>query len=410
MVRHVSQHGKQVALFANTAEGWQEQQTDRIRDYLKYRGVEPKLVGYRLGWCAAHPWELTSIPFSEEYPGKRRWNREGSKLLYMPSSAPGPTPHWDRILHHIGRGLDDAVDGDPWCQSHGIADGADYLRRWIAIMLRTPRRRLPLLFVFSNPEQNTGKSVLHEGVSQLFDVNGFTFADKAVTLASGFNAELRGAALCVIEETNLAKSESAYTRLKAWITGPSLQICPKGKDSFVEPNFSHWIMTANNPEYLPIESGDTRVVMWEVTPFEGAEIPKDDLLAALRKEAPQFLHQLYDYDINESAGRHTLPVLLTAEKAERVKRVETAAKYDGLPELPRKLCEAVIAMDKPFSGTATALDEALGDWCDAVKGKSQKSRVTTVGRHFPRIARTLEKHGVKVKIDTGRTTTFHIAA
>jgi hypothetical protein len=277
------------------------------------------------------------------------------------------------------------------------------------VMLRMPRRRLPLLFMYSHPEQNTGKSIFHEGVSQLFDDNGFTFADKALTLSSGFNAELRGKALCVVEEANIAKSESVYTRLKAWVTGPTMQITPKGKDSFVEDNYSHWVMTANNPDFLPIEPGDTRVVMWEVTPFEGEEIAKDDLLRLLRKEAPQFLHLLYSLDISDTAGRHTLPVLVTAEKAERMRQVESVTKFGGLAETPRKLCEAIVAMPKPFSGSATALDEALGDWCPEVAGRGIKSRTTTLGRHLKRIETALKKQGVALTIDTGRTSTYHIA-
>jgi hypothetical protein len=90
-------------------------------------------------------------------------------------------------------------------------------------------------------------------------------------------------------------------------------------------------------------------------------------------------------------------------------RIESLAKYDGLPELPRKLCEAVIAMPKPFSGTATALDDALGDWSDTLKGKGQKSRATTMGRQLTRIVPTLAKQGVRLTIESGRVTTYHIA-
>jgi hypothetical protein len=244
----------------------------------------------------------------------------------------------------------------------------------------------------------------------LFDESGYTFADKALTLTSGFNAELQGKALCIVEEANISASPLAYVRLKAWLTGPTLQICPKGRDSFVDDNYSHWVMTANNPDYLPLEPGDTRVVMWEVTPFEGAEIPKERLLTELRKEAPQFLQCLYDLDLTDSAGRHTLPVLMTAEKAERIKRVEAVTKYDGLTEVPLKLVEAVLAMDKPFSGTATELGQVLGEWSDAVRGKSLRSRITAIGRQMKRIAPTLAKHGVTLTIEPGRTSTYHIAA
>jgi hypothetical protein len=410
LVRHVSQQGKQVSLFANTTKGWQQQSTDRVCDFLQYKGFSNWHIPCKLGWCAAHPWELVSIPFESEYPGRRRWNRNGSRLLFEPAARPGETPYWDMVLHHIGRGLDDAVDADEWCQSNAILSGADYLRRWTSIMLQTPARRLPMLFMYSHPEQNTGKSIFHEGLSTLFDENGFTFADKALTLDSGFNAELRGKALCVVEETNVAKSDLAYTRVKAWITRPTVQIHPKGKDAFVEPNYTHWVMTANDAAYLPIEPGDTRIIIWEVTPFEGKEIVKDELLGKLRKEAPLFLQQLFQLNITDSAGRHTLPVLMTAEKAAQIKEVEKVTKFCGLDGTPRMLCEAIIAMPKPFSGNATALNAALGDWDGNAGSKSERSRTTGIGRHMKRLAPVLAQHGISLTIEPGRNSTYHIAA
>jgi hypothetical protein len=149
LVRHVSQHGKQVSLFAHTVKGWQQHTTDRVRDFLQYRGLNPFIIPRTLGWCSGHPWELVAVPFAPEYPGGRRWNRDGSRLYYAPSIVPGSTPYWDMVLQHIGRGLDDAVEADEWCQAHSIKNGAEYLERWIAVLIRMPARRLPMLFLYS---------------------------------------------------------------------------------------------------------------------------------------------------------------------------------------------------------------------------------------------------------------------
>jgi hypothetical protein len=134
------------------------------------------------------------------------------------------------------------------------------------------------------------------------------------------------------------------------------------------------------------------------------------MLRQLRKEAPQFLHRLFSLDISDTAGRHTLPVLMTAEKSERMRQVESVTKFGGLAETPRLLCQAMVAMPKPFSGTATALDRALGDWCPSIAGQSDKSRTTTLGRHLKRLEPSLKKQGVSLTIEPGRTSTYHIAA
>lgn len=411
LVRHVSQDGQQVSLFSKTVQGWQRHTTDRVRDFLIHKGFHPMFIGGHLGWCAANPWDLVSIPFSPEYPGNRRWNRKGSKLLYEPSSFPGETPCWDMILAHLGGGLSEAVEADDWCKAHNILTGADYLSWWAAIMIRTPERRLPMVFFYSKPEQNTGKSAFHEALGTLFDENGFTFADKPLTLASGFNSELRGKVLCAVEETNIAQSDLAYTRLKSWITSPQIAIYGKGVDGFTDVNYTHWIMTANDPAFLPLEGGDTRIVISEVPPYEGEDVPKDVLLNRIRKENPQFLNRLYSYDISDSAGRHTLPVLVTPEKLARVKSMETYTKFDGLEGVPRKLCEGLIALPKPFSGPASALDAALGaGWIGDAGKPNQRGRETAIGRHMKRLMPTLAKEGITLSIQTGRHSIYHISA
>jgi hypothetical protein len=70
-----------------------------------------------------------------------------------------PPPYWDLVLDHISTGLHNAVETSEWCQDHEILTSADYFRRWIATSIRMPMRRLP----------NTGQSIIHEAVSELFD-------------------------------------------------------------------------------------------------------------------------------------------------------------------------------------------------------------------------------------------------
>ena len=54
-----------------------------------------------------------------------------------------------------------------------------------------------------------------------------------------------------------------------------------------------------------------------VAPYEGEEIDPPKLEAELRKEAPFFMRQLMAFDLSGVCGRHTLPVLMTKEKAPR---------------------------------------------------------------------------------------------
>ena len=100
---------------------------------------------------------------------------------------------------------------------------------------------------------------------------------------------------------------------------------------------------------------------------------------------------------------------MTAEKAKRIKDVECYTKFDGLEGTPRNICEAIIAMPKPFSGNATALNAILGDWDGNEVNKSERSRTTAIGRHMKRLMGVLEKNQISLKIEAGRTSTYHIS-
>jgi len=403
LVRHVSQDGKQIGLFAKTEADWQEMHGSQIKAFLNYKGVKNPMTTEVLGFCADNPWMLDAIPFENQYPGKRVWNRDGAQLLFQPSDRPGQTPHWNLIFNHIGRGLDVAVAEDEWCRNHDIESGADYLRAWAAILIRNPKRRLPLLFLYS-PEQNTGKSILYESLKELFEDSAFTRGDNALKNNSGFNGELHGSALCIVEETDLRKAGEAYTRIKGWLTSDTIHISHKGADGFDTVNYTHWIMTANNSKNLPIEPGDTRVVMWEVPPFEGEEIPREELLPLLRKEAPNFLQQLFALDLTDAEGRHTLPILMTDEKNKALEEAKIAAESFGLGETADKAIAAILNMEKPWKGTCADLCSALGDWDGFAKEKSKRARNTSLGLQMKRIQPTLKGKGTTLEINTHKKT------
>ncbi len=408
-VRHVARDGKQEALHAHTNDGWHQQDRAQVKAFLTHKGIRGPLQEDVLGWCAANPWEAVAIPFGPEHPGGRRWNLDGAKLLFRPSENPAPTPHWDMVLNHLGRGLDEAVEASEWCQDRGIKTGADFLRHWSANLIRFPERRLPMLGMFS-PEQNTGKSTLNEGLQVLFDERGWCYGDKALNNERGFNKELNGKALCVIEETNLSESRDAYSRLKSWITSHSLQVEGKGADGFLGANFTHWIMTTNDRGWIPIQPGDTRIILWEVTPYEATDIPKAKLMKLLRDEAPCFLHALFQLDLSGVYGRHTLPVLMTIEKAEAMRQVENQRNFPGLDGKALKAAEAIVEMPKPWGpDTATKLCEVLGDWDGEADKKTLSSRANGLGRYMKKIEVHVAHKGIKLHIDpSGKTSRYTI--
>ena len=177
----------------------------------------------------------------------------------------------------------------------------------------------PLPYLFLHGPQASGKSTLHEALQLLFanPRRGCVRADNALRSKEGFNGELAGAVLGVIEEINLRLSKGAYDRVKDWTTALTIPIHPKGGTVYDLPNSLHFIQCANEVSHCPVQSGDTRITMVYVTRPE-TEVSKGELMERLREEAPGFLHQVLNTQIPHCAERLTIPVIETAEKEDQV--------------------------------------------------------------------------------------------
>lgn len=268
-----------------------------------------------VGSSVLRNWRIVNRPFEPEYPGDRQWNRGAAQLRYMPTEAKENLDYktWTRVLTHCGSGLDEAVASDAWCKNNGILTGGDYLKIWIASLFQHPRSPLPYLFFYSN-EQNTGKSIFHESLSELI-VNGYARAENALTNPSGFNGELANAVICVVEEIDLSTSKVAYNRMKDWVTSRHLPIHVKGMTPYTIPNTTKWIQTANDHKYCKVFPGDTRITMIRVPPLSPSElIPKDLLIDMLKREANDFMSEVLSLEIPNSNDRLAVPVVVTSEK------------------------------------------------------------------------------------------------
>ncbi len=401
MVRHVARNAIQEGLYVHTTLGWQKQATRQIDTHLTHQGHAGPAQQDLLGWSSNNPWIRTALPFSPQEPGERLWNLDGCQLAYQPSPESGPTPYWDRLFTHWGRGLDDAVESHNWCAAHGIKGGADYLRWWFATMIRHPERHLPLLATFS-PENNTGKSLMHEAPAKFLTPNGYMLSEKAIKNKSGFDAELHGRVLCALDDIDLSADNGFYDALKRWITNDWMNFGYKGKEVFMDRNFTHWIAAVQTDQYIPLSDGDERIVLWEMTPFPTADfIAKPKLLALLEKEHSFLLHKLFALDLSEIHSRLALPSLVTVEKAVAMARAE----QHGLSGTAEKLAAAITLMERPWTGTAVELCKALGNWDGRQKDNSEKelkSRANSMGRYMQRVANhlgSLEVGRIAIEID-----------
>ena len=310
VVRYVVRQGETLGWAIRTKAGWIKTKEGDAKRIAKFHvgGQEAELY---LGAAIDNPWTLVNEPFEREHLPGRKWNLESAQLLVPCSTEPGPHPHWDIILNHIGQSWDEPLKNEPEMQKYGIHTGADYLRAWIACMIRHPADPLPYIFLVG--PQNTGKSLIHEVLRECI-LNGVVHGGNALTSGSGFNGEFEGKTLAAIDETDLSLHPGLGSRLKSWTNATYIQIHKKGTQPYDVRNYMKFLQTANTVAALIIEHGDTRIVIGEVPRFEGKEIPKPIFIEKCLEELPYFLYTLGTMSLPPMTGRTRLPVISTEIK------------------------------------------------------------------------------------------------
>ncbi len=294
---------------------WGSEPIGHIKIAIESLGFSVKEVKQILGSSIFRSWRIVNMAFQPEYPGDRQWNRNAAQLRFLPTQDTENLsyPTWLKILNHCGSGLNDAIQKHPWCKANGIVSGADYLKCWIASVFQFPHEPLPYLF-FYGPE-DSGKSSFHEAIKLLL-TKGYKRADTALQNQSGFNGELEGAIICIVEETDLKGNKTANRRIKDWVTSQEWMCVHKGRTPIHIPNSMHFIQCDNDFEACPVFPGDTRITMCYVKELNPLElIPKKKLIPMLEKEAPDFLAELLNLELPESGSRLNIPIISTHEKA-----------------------------------------------------------------------------------------------
>lgn len=304
-------------LLRDASGKWVKQPKDNITMVLAAEGVPSQSHQKLLGTAVMNAWVEVNMPFEPVYPGGRMWNYNAAQLRYKPATMQDGEypdhPHWDLIFNHCGKGLDKYIQELPWCEDWQIKCGGDYLKAWVAAMIRFPYKRLPYLFMYS-PSQNTGKSTFHEAIDILL-TKGVVKADRALTSSQDFNGELATAILGVIDEADIARAgRAAYNKIKEWTTGLTLSIHAKYKEVYQQRSTLHLMQMANDRSSLPVFPGDSRITSMEVPPLEN-EIGKDELMEHLHDEASHFMCTLINTPLPTINQRWRVPVIETQDKA-----------------------------------------------------------------------------------------------
>jgi len=260
-----------------------------------------------------------------------------------------------------------------WCSGDEVL--YKYILSWLSRIVREPWNKTGVVLVLYGTE-GCGKNVITEFLTnRLFGVGCSIEGEGVDDLVNKFNNCLQGKILYVANEIPLVKDEfsSTFDKLKNVITGHTLRIEQKGKDSYEVDNLINIIATTNNPYTFKISCKDRRYLPIEVSDCKvGDYIYFRDLYKKLNNDdtASHVMRYLLDY---EGCVLHPIP--MTALKKEMADRSMNSLDrfFQHLKEEIEENPETALLGEEGFGErcyTGDALWEMYISWC-SISGENR---------------------------------------
>ncbi|SHK60626.1 hypothetical protein SAMN04488007_3371 [Maribacter aquivivus] len=168
--------------------------------------------------------------------------------------------------------------------------GLDYL----TLLWQKPTQTLPILCLVST-ERNTGKSTFLNWLKMVFQSN--MTINNNEDFRSRFNADWAAKLIIAVDEVLLDKREDSE-RIKNLSTAKSYKSESKGKDRVEIPFYGKFILCSNNEEnFIYVDNEEIRYWVRKI-PKLAKNGDNPDMLEALEKEIPHFIHLLTNRKIS----------------------------------------------------------------------------------------------------------------
>jgi hypothetical protein len=143
----------------------------------------------------------------------------------------------------------------------------DYALNWVAHMIQYPEKRNNVVtLVLYSPNQGTGKNSFEQIVKQIIGENLYSnTANAQQQIFGNFNYHEEGKLLVVFDECYIDRNHSGV--YKDFVTKQTANINRKNEHMRRIQVYHRTLVTSNKESSIPVERGDRRTVMFEVTEF-----------------------------------------------------------------------------------------------------------------------------------------------
>jgi hypothetical protein len=224
----------------------------------------------------------------------------------------------------------------------GVEAVIDWALKWLALALQRPGTKMRSALVFHGP-QGAGKNLFFEIVAKIYGRYALVVGQEQ--LEDKFN-DWASQKLFLIGDEVVARQELYHqkNKLKAFITGETIQINTKMMPLRTEANHVNVVFLSNEHQPLALEDGDRRYFVVYTPPRRHDDLYRRvaDCLAAGGAEA--FYRYLLDYDVS-GFSEFDIPPMTTAKRDLIELGLKPAERFirewlQGYLPLPLQVCSA----------------------------------------------------------------------
>lgn len=193
----------------------------------------------------------------------------------------------------------------------GVYDVMDWVLKWLALPLRKPGAKMRSALVFHGP-QGVGKNLFFEIISAIYGRHALVVGQEQLEMQ--YNDWMSGK-LFVIGDEVIARQELYHqkNKLKAFITGETIQVHPKFLPLRTEKNHINVVFLSNEDQPLALEPSDRRYFV-VYTPPQRTDGLYDEVSQCIREGGIEaFYHHLMHYDLGDF-NEYTRPIMTVAKR------------------------------------------------------------------------------------------------
>ncbi|MNF56626.1 hypothetical protein D3C84_381210 [compost metagenome] len=191
--------------------------------------------------------EPTSLPESDDDPEVfNRWHRLKETMAEPNYNA--TTDDIGILLRHLMY-----LSGDD-------AVGVAFFLNWLAQLYQTPEIKMPTAVLLYSKAGRVGKNLMQRLLTKVFGpplVGGCT----GKQLQKNFDDAIEHKRLVFINEIARSEKADGYENFKSQVSEPVTQFEGKGRASKEIRNITHYIVTTNHDDALPLMEGDGRIAV-----------------------------------------------------------------------------------------------------------------------------------------------------